>query len=213
MITILRFTLFFLLAPVCAIVAQAVGAFHDDFHTVDTHSAAESIILESVDGEIFSYDSSGALLQQRRSIEGEDDLSRYEELETSGAIQPLFAFLAKFVAANNAIPSTLARVVPDNAATRASGTLGRSNADDVFVTAAEDIRGLNSAQIAERLTIQPSSTGFRITEFATPPNGLATPINRLDDGFIGGGRATGGAREFVIPNGPIPPGATTRTIP
>ncbi|MEO0510060.1 MAG: polymorphic toxin type 10 domain-containing protein [Verrucomicrobiota bacterium] len=111
------------------------------------------------------------------------------------------------------MPSTLARVVPDNAATRASGTLGRSNADDVFVTAAEDIRGLNSAQIAERLTIQPSSTGFRVTEFATPPNGLATPINRLDDGFIGGGRTAGGAREFVIPNGPIPPGATTRTIP
>jgi len=103
MITILRFTLFFLLAPVCAIVAQAVGAFHDDFHTVDTHSAAESIILESVDGEIFSYDSSGALLQQRRSIEGEDDLSRYEELETSGAIQPLFAFLAEFVATNKGL--------------------------------------------------------------------------------------------------------------
>lgn len=213
MITILRLILFFLFAPAFAVVAQTVGTFQDDFRIVDTDFRTESVILESVDGGICNYDSSGALLHQRKNIDGEGDLNRQGELEISGAARTLVSFLAKFVAANNAIPSTLARVVPDNAVTRASGTLGRSNADDVFVTAAEDIRGLNFAQIAERLTIQPSSTGFRITEFATPPNGLATPINRLDDGFIGGGRTTGGAREFVIPNGPIPPGATTRTIP
>ncbi|MBK5281780.1 MAG: hypothetical protein JJE16_06820 [Nitrospiraceae bacterium] len=33
-----------------------------------------------------------------------------------------------------------------------------------------------------------------------------------DSGFIGGGRTAAGAREFVIPNQPIPRGSTTRTV-
>ncbi len=83
----------------------------------------------------------------------------------------------------------------------------------MFVTAANDIRGLNAAQIADRLTIPQSPSGFRVIEFPTPSSGLASPINRLDDGFIGGGRTAGGAREYVLPNGSIPSGATMRTVP
>jgi RHS repeat-associated protein len=113
---------------------------------------------------------------------------------------------------SNAVPSTLARVVPENQITRASGTLGRPGADDVFVTAADDIRGLNASQIAERLTIPNSPTGFRIIEFPTPRSGIASPVNRADPGFIGGGRTAGGAREFVIPNGPIPAGGGARVV-
>jgi RHS repeat-associated protein len=112
----------------------------------------------------------------------------------------------------NPVPNTMARVVPDTPITRASGTLGRPGADDVFVTAADDIRGLNAQQIAERLTIPQSPTGFRVSTFPTPNSGVASPVLRPDPGFIGGGRTAGGAREFVIPNGPIPSGANTTTV-
>ena len=110
----------------------------------------------------------------------------------------------------NPVPTTLARVIPDGIP---ATTLGRTGAADVFVTAADDIAGMNAAQIAERLTIQGSPTGFRIFEFPTPQTGLASPVFRTDPGFIGAGRTLGGAREFVIPNGPIPAGSTIRTVP
>lgn len=116
------------------------------------------------------------------------------------------AQVAKGVA--NEVPSTLARVVPGN---RTLTTLGRPGAEDVFVTAADDIAGLNAAQLSKRLTIDPSDT-FTVIRFPTPSSGLATPINRLDIGFIGGGRTAGGAREFVLPNQPIPPGATIGVV-
>ena len=113
---------------------------------------------------------------------------------------------------SNPVPDTVARVVPDTPITRASGSLGRPGADDVFVTAADDIRGLNARQIADRLTIEPSPTGFRVIEFPTPNSGIASPINRTNRGFVGGGRTAGGAREFVIPNAQIPIGATKRIV-
>jgi Novel toxin 10 len=59
----------------------------------------------------------------------------------------------------------------------------------------------------------PREPTYQVIEFPTPSSGLASPVNRLDPGFIGGGRTAGGAREFVLPNGPIPPGATIRTVP
>jgi hypothetical protein len=113
---------------------------------------------------------------------------------------------------SNPVPSTLARVLPDNAITRASGTLGKPSVDDVFVTAANDIRGLNARQIAQRLTIPESPTGFRVIEFPTPRSGIASPVYRTDPGFVGGGRTAGGAREFIIPNGSIPTDSSTRVI-
>lgn len=110
----------------------------------------------------------------------------------------------------NPVPSTMARVIPEGIP---ATTLGRPGAADVFVTAADDIAGMNASQIANRLGIPQSPTGFRVFEFPTPQSGVASPVFRTDPGFIGGGLTSGGAREFVIPNGPIPPGAIIRTVP
>jgi hypothetical protein len=71
MVTILRFILFFLLAPAFSIVAQAIGSAQDDFRIVDIGLWTESLILDSNEGQICSYDSRGALLQQRKSQDGE----------------------------------------------------------------------------------------------------------------------------------------------
>lgn len=109
----------------------------------------------------------------------------------------------------NPVPSTMARVIHEGVP---ATTLGRLGASDVFVTAADDIAGMSAAQIAERLTIPQSPTGFRVIEFPTPQSGVASPVFRTDPGFVGGGRTAGGAREFVIPNQPIPPGAVTRSV-
>jgi hypothetical protein len=105
----------------------------------------------------------------------------------------------------------MARVIPFNI--NSPTTLGRPGAIDVFVTAADDIAGLNTRQIANRLTIPQSPTGFRVIEFPMPNSGVASPVLRTDPGFVGRGLTAGGAREFVIPNGPIPVGATIRVTP
>lgn len=104
---------------------------------------------------------------------------------------------------SNVVPKELARII---AGRGNFPTLGPPSRLDVFVTAAEDIAGLNAKEIAQRLTINEAET-FTVIRFPTPQSGLASPVNRLDPGFVGGGRTAGGAREFVIPNGPIPAGA------
>jgi RHS repeat-associated protein len=112
------------------------------------------------------------------------------------------------VTVTNPVPSTLARVIPG----RGPFTqLGRATADDVFVTAADDIAGMNAPQLSQRLGI-PNSREFTVFEFSTPRSGLASPINRTNPGFTGFGRTSGQAREFVIPNGPIPANATRRIV-
>jgi hypothetical protein len=116
--------------------------------------------------------------------------------------------LVKAAKVANEIPETLARVIPGEVT---PATLGRPQAADVFVTAADDIAGLSAAQIPERLGIDSSST-FTIFEFVTPTHGLASPIARTNVGFVGGGVTSGGAREFVLRNGPIPAGATRRVV-
>ena len=108
----------------------------------------------------------------------------------------------------NEIPDELARVIPGKGP---FPTLGPPSRSDVFVTAADDIAGMTPGQIAERLTI-PKSDTFTIVRFPAPPSGVASPVFRTDEGFVGGGFTRGGAREFVIPNGPIPPGASTTVI-
>ncbi|MGQ1911819.1 polymorphic toxin type 10 domain-containing protein, partial [Marinifilum sp. RC60d5] len=110
----------------------------------------------------------------------------------------------------NNIPNRLARVIPANINSK---TLGAPNAIDVFVTASDDIAGMSSKQIARRLTIPNSETGFRVIEFNTPRFGISSPINRLDPGFVGYGRTLGGAREFTIPNQLIPNDAIINIIP
>lgn len=109
----------------------------------------------------------------------------------------------------NAVPARLARVVP---ADINSTTLGAPGSADVFVTAADDIAGLNAGQIANRLTIPNSSTGFKVIEFNTPSSGLGSPINRINPSFVGFGRTAGGAREFTLPNQPIPGGSLIKII-
>ena len=57
------------------------------------------------------------------------------------------------------------------------------------------------------------SDTFTITKFPSKEiNGIASPINRKDPGFIGGGKTAGGAHEFVIPNGPVPNNFQTSII-
>ncbi len=107
----------------------------------------------------------------------------------------------------NPVPGTLARVVPGNVNPT---TLGRTS--DVFVTDAKALQGLNAKQIADKLTIPQSSSGFKVIEFPTPSSGIASSVFRNNPGFVGGGRTAGGAPEFVIPNGPVPAGATTRIV-
>jgi len=131
MTTIFRFILFFLLAPAFAIVAQAAGAVQDDFRVVDAGNYSDSVILQSVEDGICNYDSSGALLQQRRSLDGkaadEDDQGRSFATETSEAARPLFSFLPEFVAANK-IDNVAYRAIDPRYAdsTAASGSFYRS---------------------------------------------------------------------------------------
>jgi len=108
----------------------------------------------------------------------------------------------------NQIPTRMARVVPGEVNPT---MLGRPGSADVFVTAADDIAGMNPAQVAERLTI-PQSRSFTVIEFPRPAEGVASPVLRSNPGFVGGGRTAGGAREFVIPNGPVPEGAVIRRV-
>jgi Novel toxin 10 len=127
------------------------------------------------------------------------------------AIALVMVFAANFLAAEgiaNPVPSTLARVIPGEGP---FPTLGLPGSADVFVTDASAIRGMTPAQISQRLGI-PASDTFSVFEFPTPSQGIASPVFRSNPGFIGGGLTSGGAPEFVIPNGPIPAGATTTII-
>lgn len=90
-------------------------------------------------------------------------------------------------------------------------TLGRPGSEDVFVTAAEDIAGLNASQISKRLGI-PGSKEFTVIEFPTSNQRIATPIRRDNPGFVGKGRTSDEAREFVIPNQKIPEDAEIRIV-
>jgi len=109
---------------------------------------------------------------------------------------------------NNPVPETLARVYPGN---KLHPSLGPPNESEVFVTAANDIKGMSAKQITKALKIT-DSPEVVVIEFKSPAKGIATPINRSNPGFIGGGRTAGGAREFVIPNGPIPEDAAIRRV-
>jgi len=121
----------------------------------------------------------------------------------SSAVDGLVAEIA------NPVPGTLARVIPNGINTT---TLGAPGAADVFVADAAQLEGQNAQQIAAKLAIPKSPTGFQVIKFPAPGEGLATPVLRTNPGFIQGGRTAGGASEFVIPNGPIPPEATTTVV-
>jgi RHS repeat-associated protein len=109
---------------------------------------------------------------------------------------------------NNPVPKTIARVIAGDVTPT---TLGRPGATDVFVTAADDIAGMNASQIAERLAIPPSPS-YTVIEFPAATEGLASPVLRTNPGFTGRGLTGGGAREFVIPQGAIPSNASIRIL-
>jgi hypothetical protein len=101
-------------------------------------------------------------------------------------------------------PSRLARFVPAEFAY--TPTLSAPGSADVFVTSADDIAGIQTSEgRAFRLALLAGDgsllTGAKaIIEFDTPDEGLACPVFRKNPGFIGRGRTSGGAKEFVLPN-------------
>jgi hypothetical protein len=107
--------------------------------------------------------------------------------EKTGVFEGETHLLADFLAAKsvaNPVPSTMARVIPEGVP---ATSLGRPGVADVFVTAADDIAGMNAAQIAERLTIPGSPIGFRIFEFPTPHTGVASRFSELIPASLGAG--------------------------
>jgi putative RNase toxin 10 of polymorphic toxin system len=110
----------------------------------------------------------------------------------------------------NPVPAMLARVIP---AGRNAMTLAPEGVAEAFVTDAAAIEGLGYSQLEARLGINPSKSGYEVIRFATNSAGsIASPINRSNPLFVGGGRTIGGAPEFVIPNLSIPADATRTLI-
>lgn len=125
-----------------------------------------------------------------------------------GILAPTKAMRRVAKAVEGPLPKELARVIPGRGK---YPTLGPPTRKDVFVTAAQDIEGMNASELAKRLTIDEADE-FTVIRFRTPSTGVAVPINRTDPGFVGRGRTAGDAREYVIPNGPIPADAKIEVI-
>ena len=81
-----------------------------------------------------------------------------------------------------------------------------------YVTAAKDIKGMNATEIQKRLAIDASPTGYQVITFPTPTTGVSTPLYSSDPRFAGFGRTLGGAREFTVPNQPIPANSTRKIV-
>lgn len=144
------------------------------------------------------------------ALAGPAQLTGAREWSASPPVGPLSRSTtpsSRSVATNNPVPGRVSRIVEEDILDRGMTTLGHPSSSDVFATAADDIAGLNSAQIGEHLTLL-DGTGavrkgpFAVIEFDTP-GGIASPLNRTNPGFVNGGRAAGGAREFVVPNSPL----------
>jgi len=160
MITILRFILFFLLAPVVLIVLQAAGAAQDDFHIVEACFQIDSSILDSIDDGICNYDSGGALLQQRSSLDGkidEDEFRGYQAFDEADAAQSLFSFLADCVATNKLDNIRGYRYVSEGEikAIQETGMLRGGNPGETFFT--KDLFK-TSTKAQQRLSLQGAPT-------------------------------------------------------
>jgi len=115
------------------------------------------------------------------------------------------------VKAANEVPKMMARVIPFPTGSEVPPTIGMPGSVNVFVTASEDVAGLNAQQLQTRLGIQPAIR-YLVMRFPAPKSAMATPIKYSDAQFIGRGLTSGGAREFVVPNLPIPSGTTFEII-
>jgi hypothetical protein len=111
----------------------------------------------------------------------------------------------------NEVPTMLARVIPLTPGGKMPDTLGRIGDKHAFVTAVEDIAGLNAQQLSQKLGIRQAQE-FVVISFKSPRYNLATPVVFDDPQFLGRGFTSGGAREFVIPNGPIPGDALFQVV-
>jgi tetratricopeptide (TPR) repeat protein len=123
----------------------------------------------------------------------------------AGAINP------REINATNDVPRTFARIIAYLPGQEIPDLVGQPGKSHAFVTAAEDIEGLTARQLETRLGIDPAPR-YLVIRFPALPEGLATPIDHIDPRFIGEGLTTGGAREFLIPNGPMPPDATYEIV-
>jgi hypothetical protein len=106
-------------------------------------------------------------------------------LTAASLMAPLAGGATTEAAVANAVPGTVARVISADIATT---TLGQAGAADVFVTDASAIQGMNATQLSGGLAIPDSPAGFNVFEFPTP-EGIASPINRTNPGFVGEGKA------------------------
>ena len=118
-----------------------------------------------------------------------------------------------------AIPSRLARVIEAELLGRIR-RLGPPGAEDVFVSNAGEVSSISSSRVlAERLTLLNKAGELRTGPFAViefdVPAGIASPIFRTNRGFVGFGRTSGGASEFVVPNLTLEElvNVTTRVVP
>ncbi|MBI5247111.1 MAG: tetratricopeptide repeat protein [Elusimicrobia bacterium] len=111
----------------------------------------------------------------------------------------------------NEVPVMLARVIPMTPGSKVPDTIGRIGNQHAFVTAAEDITGLNAQELSQRLGIKPAQQ-FLVISFRNPQLKIATPVAFDDPQFIGRGLTSGGAREFVLPNGPLPADAVIQVV-
>ena len=118
-----------------------------------------------------------------------------------------------------------ARVLPRDIATKVVDGARLSKEDMAFVTAAEDLKGIESkAGLAKRLSLfeNPEATRLRaledhvVVEFKfTPPNDpvLSTPIGNAGEwgnGWIPGGFTEGNAREWLVDSNAFPNGLIDR---
>ncbi|QVK18249.1 hypothetical protein KHQ81_00590 [Mycoplasmatota bacterium] len=88
------------------------------------------------------------------------------------------------------------------------GTGKLSGGPEAFITAADDLAGINTIEgAAKRLTLlEPSGAlrldGNAIVEFRLKSvKGIRSPYNRTYPGFINGGLTGGGAREWIVDSG------------
>lgn len=111
----------------------------------------------------------------------------------------------------NPVPDHLARAV--DAAVPVLQSLGHAEDDRVFLTAAEDVEGLDAESLWRRLGVDPAPSFYLITFPTSSLEGpLTSPFRDEAQCFIGGGRTRGGAREFTAKNQRIPSDAQITVI-
>lgn len=80
--------------------------------------------------------------------------------------------------------------------------------NEFWLTAADDMSGITTTQgAAEKLILIDSNGALRTNGDAIlsfelgATNGIASPVNRINSGFVQGGLTGGGAREWILPGG------------